>query len=76
MGSCMSKIYDDMEEEEWRRKRALEEKERNEKKQWLEKLSNEIKELDPDSDKFKDFKWIMDNQEKILGNKKVIKLLR
>lgn len=65
MGSSMSAIYDDIREKEW-----------DDKKEWLEKKSEEIKNVYPNSSEYTDLKWLFDNKEKILGNRRLIDLLR
>lgn len=65
MGSSISKIDDDIEAEEVNRKR-----------QWLKKLSEEISETYVYGQEFRDLEWLFENKEKILGNRRLIDLLR
>jgi len=65
MGSSMSRIYDDLKDEEWDRDRKM-----------LEELGEEIKKIHPNSQEFRDLKWMKSNSDRILGNKRLIELLR
>lgn len=47
-----------------------------EQKQWLYNVSDDIKKIDPGSLEFMEFEWLWLNREKIIGNKKIIELLR
>jgi hypothetical protein len=51
MGSSMSRIYDDMAAEQWQKD-----------KEWLQKLSNEIKDINPSSCEFRDLKMVARKQ--------------
>lgn len=65
MGSSMSRIYDDMAEEQW-----------SKDKKWLEELGEKIKNINPNYHEFSDLLWIEKNYDKILGNRRLIELLR
>jgi N-dimethylarginine dimethylaminohydrolase len=65
MGSSLSKIYDDMAEEQW-----------DQDKKMLEKLGEEIKEINPHSQEFRDLVWVKNNFDRIIGNRRLIELLR
>jgi UDP-2,3-diacylglucosamine pyrophosphatase LpxH len=65
MGSSMSKIYDDLEEEQWHKD-----------KEWLQQLAEKIKNINPSSQEFRDLIWMEKNSDRILGNRKLIELLR
>jgi len=64
-GSSISRIYDEFEETRWTKD-----------KKWLENLSDKIKNITPDTTEFSDLKWIVDNKERIIGNRGLINLLR
>lgn len=65
MGSSLSKIRDDEEEAQWFRD-----------KEWLKSEANKIQNLNPMSTEFRDFKWMLANKDRILGNRRIIELLR
>jgi uncharacterized protein YqfB (UPF0267 family) len=65
MGSSMGHIYDKLNEEQYERDLK-----------YLEDLSNSIKSINPNSSDFTDIKWMIDNKDRIIGNRKLIELLR
>jgi hypothetical protein len=65
MGSSLSKYYDDLAEEQWQKD-----------KEWLEELAEKIKNINPAHTEFRDLVWIENNYYRILGNRKLIELLR
>ncbi|MBC8486577.1 MAG: hypothetical protein H8D45_11110 [Bacteroidetes bacterium] len=64
MGSSISKIYDDMADEQW-----------EVDKKWLTNEAKKVKEINPSSSEFRDLKWLKQNEEKILRNRRLIELL-
>lgn len=44
-------------------------------KKWLINESEKVKEINPDSSEFRDLKWLKQNEEKILRNRRLIELL-
>jgi len=44
-------------------------------KKWLKDLSGKILKVDPIGSGYRDLRWLMDNKEKILRNKKLIDIL-
>ena len=65
MGSSLSKIYDDLAEEQWQKD-----------KEWLQELGDRIKEINPSSQEFRDLVWLEKNYDRIIGNRRIIELLR
>jgi hypothetical protein len=65
MGSSLSKIYDDMAAEQWDRDKKM-----------LEELGEKIKEINPNSQEFRDLVWVKNNFDRIIGNRRLIELLR
>lgn len=65
MGSSISKIYDDLAEEQWQKDREK-----------LEELAERIRNLNPNSQDFRDLVWMERNYDRIIGNRKLIELLR
>lgn len=53
-----------------------EDKRRAKRKEWAANLISEINSMNVDSLDFEQFKWMIDNKEKIIGNKHLINLLR
>lgn len=43
---------------------------------WLKKVSADIERINPTSQDFKELQWIINNKEKIIGNRRLIELLR
>jgi hypothetical protein len=64
MGSSLSKIYDDQAESNW-----------IEMQTFLEGLADDIRHTLPNSKRYHDIKFLFDNQEKIIRNRKLIELL-
>ena len=64
MGSSLSTVYDDMEEERIAKDLL-----------WLEELAEKVKSVPVTGSDFLDLKWMVKNREKILRMKKVIELV-
>lgn len=64
MGSSARDYYDDLNEQE-----------ANEHRQWLDMLSNDIRTIRPRSSEYSDLKWIMDNKQKLIRNRRLIDLI-
>ncbi|WP_286846632.1 hypothetical protein [Proteiniphilum sp. UBA5463] len=68
MGSSLSYIYDKYDEEKW-----------EENLRWISSKAIEVKEeiekTKPGSCKFDNLKWLLENKDKILRNKKLIDLI-
>lgn len=65
MGSSMSHARDEEEDRQW-----------DEDINWLKKVSADIERINPTSQDFKELQWIINNKEKIIGNRRLIELLR
>ena len=65
MGSSLSRIADDLADEQWDRDKKM-----------LEELGEKIKEINPNSMEFRDLVWVKNNFDRITGNKRIIELLR
>ena len=65
MGSIVSKIDDD--------KHILQ---LVEDREWLKIVAKEIEDIHPSSQEFRDLQWMYQNKDRIIGNKKIIELLR
>ncbi|MBL7105869.1 MAG: hypothetical protein ISS18_16210 [Bacteroidales bacterium] len=44
-------------------------------KKWLTNEAKKVKEINPSSSEFRDLKWLKQNEEKILRNRRLIELL-
>jgi len=64
MGSSISAINDQLDREKWKRD-----------EDWLNKLAESIKKINPSSSAFDDIEWLERNKEKILRNRSLINLL-
>lgn len=64
MGSCISKINDDLDREQ-----------SEIDKQWLNDLSKKIKDVYIRGSEFTDLKWIVANYDKIVRNRNLIDLI-
>lgn len=68
MGSSTQKYHERLEEEENKKQIKI-------NKQYLSNTITGINKIDPLSDKFKDFQWVMENYEKIIRNRQLINLI-
>lgn len=64
MGSSARDYYD-----------HLNEIEADEHRQWLDMLSNDIRNIKPRSSEYADLKWLMNNKEKLIRNRRLIDLI-
>ena len=60
----MSRIYDDMADLQWKVD-----------KKWLTDEAKKVEEISPCSSEFRDLKWLKQNEDKILRNRRLIELL-
>ena len=65
MSSGQSHYEDQQELHEWRKN-----------KQWIKDLSATIAQINPTGPEFRDLQWIVQNKERILGNRRLLELLR